>query len=48
MRVNFEVNTHLAGEICEDNKKRVNIFLQCTRICRNYLTAHLVTVVQLY
>ena len=26
MRVNFEVNTHLVSEICQDNKKRVNIF----------------------
>ena len=26
MRVNFEANTHLISEICQDNKKRVNIF----------------------
>ena len=26
MRVNFEVNTYLVSEICQDNKKRVNIF----------------------
>ena len=25
MRVNFEVDTHLVSEICQDNKKRVNI-----------------------
>ena len=30
MRVNFEVNTHLVSEICQDNKKLVNIFLQCS------------------
>ena len=26
MRVNFEVNTHLVSEICQDNKKVVNTF----------------------
>ena len=26
MRLNFEVNTHLVSEICQGNKKRVNIF----------------------
>ena len=29
MRVIFEVNKHVVSEICQDNKKRVNIFLQC-------------------
>ena len=26
MRVHFEVNMHLVSEICQDNKKVVNIF----------------------
>ena len=30
MRVNFEVNTHLVSEICQDNNKLVNMFLQCS------------------
>ena len=27
MRVNFEDNTHVVSEICQDNKKLANIFL---------------------
>ena len=26
MRVSFEVNTHLVSDICQDNKKLVDIF----------------------
>ena len=32
MRVNFEVHTHLVIEICQDNKKLVDIFYSVDRL----------------
>ena len=40
MCVNFEVNTHLVSEICQDNKKIVNIELPKNYYCKKTVYKH--------